>query len=409
MYKKGPWIWGAMALLAMAVIMGYAEFAFAQRAPVSKVHPGVSPAARGFRVGQLRIHPALSLKEEYESNVFQSATDEQDDFLTTIVPGLALAIPIGRHHFIGGYRAEFLKFADHSNQDTTHHIATLGMSLDFPGGLLVKLDNQFKRTSEPPASDLTGRVESFQNSLVSGVEYGLADRYSVGLNYSLGFIDFEARDFEFLDRLENRIGLTGFYRVFPKTSLLLDYAYGRIDHISDTERDSTSHFIQAGVRGDLTAKLTTLFKIGWQIRESDEPGRRGFSGLVTSGTWIFEMTPRTTWTLLTERRLVESSFANNDFFESLIGTIGLDHAFGPKLSLKANVTVGLNNYPRKATVGTKTDDRNDLLLGVVGGLRYDFRRWLWVSIDYSFNRRDSNFGVFDYDDHRSSISIHLAI
>ena len=394
-----------MALFAVALLLGYSEFAFGQ---ISKVHPGVSSAARGFRVGPLRIHPALSVKEEYESNVSQSATDEQDDFLTIIIPGLALELPVGRHRFIGGYRAEFLNFADLSDQDTTHHIATLGMSLDFPGGLLVKLDDQFKKTSEPPASsDLTGRVESLQNSLASSVEYSLTDRYSIGLNHSLNYVDFEEEVNEFLNRFENRIGLTGFYRIFPKTALLLDYTYGRIDHINNAERDSNSHFIQMGLRGKVTAKLGTLFKIGWQIRESEEPDRRDFSGLVTSGTWTFQMTSRTTWTLLTERRLVESSFANNDFFKSLVGTLGLAHAFGPKISLKADVTVGLNDYPRKATVGTKTDERQDFLLGVGVGVTYTFRRWLSVALDYSFNRRDSNFGLFDFDDHRSSISLHL--
>lgn len=393
-------------MLAVAILVGSAEFAFGQ---LSNVLPNLDPAAPGFRLGELRIHPALSLKGEYQSNVFQTATNEQDDFLATLVPGVGLELPVGRHRFTGGYRAEFLKFVQRSNQDTTHHIAGLGMNLDFPVGLLVKLENQFKKTSEPPASDLTGRLESLQNNLASSLEYRLADRYSVGLSHSLDYTDFKEQENEFLDRFENRFGLTGYYRIFPKTSLLLDYTHGRIDYINNTERNATSHSIQTGVRGELTAKLQTLFKIGWQIRQSEESGRGNFTGLVTSGTWNYEMTNRTTWTLLTERRLIESSFANNDFFEALVGSLGVNHVFNPRLTLRAKASAGLNEYTRKATVGTKTDDRDDFLFGVGAGFNYNFRRWLSISIDYLYNRRDSNFNDFDYKDHRATVGLHFAL
>ena len=201
-------------LLAGSIFLCYSGFAYSQ---VGKVHPAISSAALGIRWGELRIHPAFSLTEQYESNVFQTPTNEQGDFSTRISPGFALHLPLSRHDFFGGYRAEFVKYGSLKNQDTVNHFATLGMKLDFPGGLLVNMDNVFSKSTEAPLSDVTGPVKNRQDVLRTSVEYRLAERYSVGLSHNLYYIDYLEQQNEFLDRVENRVGLTGFYRVFPKT------------------------------------------------------------------------------------------------------------------------------------------------------------------------------------------------
>ena len=144
-----------VALLAGSIFLCYSGFAYSQvgSSQVGRVHPAISPAALGIRWGELRIHPAFSLTEQYESNVFQVPTNEQGDFSTRISPGFALHLPTGRHDFYGGYRAEFVKYASLKNQDTINHFATLGMNLDFPGGLLVNVDNVFSKSTESPLSE----------------------------------------------------------------------------------------------------------------------------------------------------------------------------------------------------------------------------------------------------------------
>ena len=146
-------------LLAGSIFLCYSGFAYSQ---VGKVHPAISSAALGIRWGELRIHPAFSLTEQYESNVFQTPTNEQGDFSTRISPGFALHLPLSRHDFFGGYRAEFVKYGSLKNQDTVNHFATLGMKLDFPGGLLVNMDNVFseEHRSTPFRRDRTGQESS---------------------------------------------------------------------------------------------------------------------------------------------------------------------------------------------------------------------------------------------------------
>ena len=397
-----------VVLLAGSVFLCFSGFAYSQ---VSRVHPAISSAALGIRFGELRIHPAFSLTEQYESNVFQTPTNEQGDFSTRISPGFALHLPTGRHDFYGGYRPEFVKYARLKNQDTINHFATLGMNLDFPGGLLVNVNNLFSKSTESPLSDVTGPVKNLQDILGSSVEYRLAERYSIALSHNLYYINYLQPQDEFLDRVENRVGLTGYYRIFPKTDVLLEPGYGRIEYLqsSSTNRNANNYDILVGLRSEPTARLRGLSKVGYLFREPQTVGTKGFDGVVTSNQWGYQMTDKTSWTLTFERRPFESSFTNNDFYISIFGILTVNYIFTPNLSFQADLGAALNQYPVTATLGTQTAKRDDTLFAAGAGLTYTFTRWLKVRADYHFDRRNSNFNTFDFNDNRARISIDLAL
>jgi hypothetical protein len=397
-----------VALLIGSIILCFSRFAYSQ---VGRVHPAISSAALGIRWGELRIHPAFSLTEQYESNVFQVPSNEQGDFSTRISPGFALHLPLSRHDFFGGYRAEFVKYGSLKNQDTVNHFATLGMNLDFPGGLLVNMDNVFSKSTESPLSDVTGPVKNLQDVLRSSAEYRLGERYSIALSHALYYINYLQQQDEFLDRVENRVGLTGFYRIFPKTDVLLEPGYGRIQYLqsSSTNRSANNYDAFVGVRSEPTARLRGLTKVGYLFRDPQQVGGKSFSGVVTSNQWGYQMTDKTSWTLTFERRPFESSFTNNDFFISLFGILTMNYIFSPNLSLQANLGAGWNDYPVTATLGTKTAKRSDTLFAAGAGLTYTFTRWLSVRANYRFDRRESNFNTFDFNDNRARISIDLAL
>ncbi len=398
----------AILLLAVSISLCYSGFAYSQ---VSKVHPAISSAALGFRWGELRIHPAFSLTEQYESNVFQTPSNEQGDFSTRISPGFALDLPAGRHDFFGGYRAEFVKYVKLKNQDTINHFATLGMKLDYPSGLTVNMDNVFSKSTEAPLTDTTGPVKNLQDVLGTSVEYRLAERYSIALSHQLYYINYLQQSNEFLDRVENRVGLTGFYRIFPKTDVLFEPGYGRIEYLqsSSTNRNANNYGVLVGVRGEPTARMRGIAKVGYLFRDPQEVGGKSFSGVVTSNQWDYQITGKTNLTLTLERRPFESSFVNNVFFTSIFGILTANYIFSPNLSFQANLGAAYNQYPVTATVGTQTAKRNDTLFGAGAGVTYTFNRWFFVRAHYQFDRRNSNFGIFDFNDNRASISINLAL
>jgi hypothetical protein len=351
-----------------------------------------------------RVTPFVTQRAEYESNIFQTPNDEQDDVIFRTIPGILVELPLGRHRLDVGARMEILRFADHDNQDTEHYFLFGKLALDFPGGLKAALTEDLAYTSDPPGTELTGRIESFTNVLSPSVEYAFATRYAIGADYVWTHVDFE-RSVNELDRDEHTFGITGFYKVAPKTDLLLNVAYGFKEFATASGRDVERYIGVVGVRGEITPRFTSTFRIGWESRQPENSRLTGYDGIVAGGDWVFQPTDRTRFTLNTERFVAESVYLTNLFYIANFVTLTAEHKFTPKLLATARAFGGTNEYPDKAGRG---DWRNDEIYG--GGLAVDYqiRRWLSVGADYMYTRRWSNFDRFDYEDNIVGAKVTLS-
>lgn len=359
----------------------------------------------GEWVPGLKLSPFLSERIEYESNVFQLPGRSKDDIIFKTIPGFLADYRADPLFVSAGYRSEILRFLDLERQDAEHHIAVGQVRLELPR-LLLNLRDDFTRTSDPPGTELTGRIKSTTNVLSPEAEYRLSDRFSTGANYSWTRVDFERRVRQ-LDRDEHLVGGSVFWKFLPKTDLRLSYGYGRKDFDSDPRRDVTRNIVTLGLRGDLTAKLSSTFRIGFESREPDRSGLKDFNGFVAGGDWIYKPTDRTIISLLTNRSVEESTFGNTLFFVSTIGTLLVEHHFIPKLSANLRLTGGTNDYPTKETLLGRTKWRHDTLFGWGAGVDYDIQPWLRVGAEYSRTDRRSNFDVFQFVDDKITGKVTL--
>jgi hypothetical protein len=354
----------------------------------------------GEWVPGLKLSPFFSQRVEYESNVFQVPSHSKDDIIFKMIPGFLADYTFGPHSVSAGYRAEILKYLDLTNQDTVHHIAVGQVRLDFPRTLLTLRDD-FTRTSDPPGTELTGRILSNTNVLKPEAEYRWTPTFSTGLSYTWTNVRFDDRFIsDLIDRDEHFAGASVFWKVVPKGDLLFNYTYGRVIFATATERDYTDHIITVGLRGDITAKLSSSFRVGYLIRTPDDSSQTGFSGLFLAGDTTYRPTERTTITLATQRTTQESTFGTGAFYVTTNGTLSITQQLLPKLSATARLGGGVNDYSTRQSADGKTDWRVDTFLLAGAQLDYDIQPWLRVGLEYLRTSRDSNFPSFRFVDDR---------
>lgn len=362
------------------------------------------PSAQAFDLGQwvpgLKVSPFLSERVEYESNVFQTPSHSQDDIIFKTIPGLVVDYTFGAHSLSAGYRAEILKYLELTNQDTVHHIAVGQLRLDFPRTLLT-LKDDFTRTSDPPGTELTGRILSTTNVLKPQGEYRLTPSFSTALHYAWTRVRFDdAAIGDLIDRDEHLIGASVFWKFVPKGDLFASYSFGRVVFDQAGDRDYLAHSITAGLRGEITSKLSSSFYVGYTRQDSDRSNRESFSGLVLGGDYVYRPIERLTLTLSTQRARQESTFGTTVFYVTNSGTLSAQYQILPKVTLSARLGGGLNDYSKKETADGKTDFRHDSFILAGAQADYEIQPWLRVGLEYLRTSRDSNFPSFRFVDDR---------
>jgi len=348
----------------------------------------------------LKLSPFLSERVEYDSNVFQTPSHTKDDIIFKTIPGFVADYTFGPHSVSAGYRAEILRYLDLTNQDTVHHIGVAQLRLDFPRTLLTLRDD-FTRTSDPPGTELTGRILSTTNVLKPEGEYRITSSFSTGLNYSWTRVRFDDRPIgDLIDRDEHLIGASVFWKFMPRGDVFFNYSYGISSFTEADDRDFTSHNITIGLRGDITSKLSSVFRIGYTREDPVHGNQTSYNGLIFGGDTTYRPTDRLTFTLSTQRGRQESVFGTNAFYVTSNATLSALYQILPKVTLTARLGGGINDYSTKQTADGKTDFRHDSFILAGAQADYDIQPWLRVGLEYLRTSRDSNFPSFRFADDR---------
>jgi hypothetical protein len=356
----------------------------------------------GQWVRGLRLTPFLTEKVEYNSNVFQVPTGEQDDFIIWTVPGFVVDYTFGNYSLSAGYRAEIQNYLELTSQDFVNHIGAVQFLGELPR-LTVSVRDDFIRTNEPPTTELTGPIASNTNVFKADAEYRWSPRLSFGAFATWAYVDYDedaGPAVEQIDRHEAGGGLSVFWRLFPRGDVRFDASYRRFLFPEDSSRDAHVFDFTVGLRGDITEKISSSLRLGVEVRDAEQ-GTTGFTGFVMSGDVTYRPTSTTVLTLSVLRSAVESTFENNPFYVTTSGALVVRQEFLRDFGAELRVAGGLNDYPDEATFAGQTDTRRDTFLAAGVGLDYRVARWLTLGLEYRYSMRRSNFEEFDFDQHRA--------
>jgi len=366
------------------------------------------------------MEPELGLEFRYDDNIFQSATGVTSSLISIVSPGLFISAQPSKHRFEFQYEGEFAWYSDSSPDNYEDHYLEAGAYLalgqsskfDIVGSYDDAHDNRGTGLTEgfDPAINIPSNPDEYQLAKVLG-------RFSFGSTASKGRLVLETghRDLEytnhldrtrFFDRSENHGDATFYYRVMPKTSLLLDARLTEIDYqhdrTSQPSLNSKEYRYLFGVTWDTTATTTGTVKVGYVQKEFDDSARGEFS----DPSWELDVrwSPRTYshFDFRTARFPSESN-GGGSFIDNTSYSATWEHEWNGRLKSRLGASFLDQNY-RGSTLNRKQE-----LTQYDFSLSYQMRRWLSWKAGVEVNSRNSNINRLEFDGNVYSVSVLMTL
>ena len=382
------------------------------------------------------VHPYLTVAGEYTDNLYNLDTERVENFLFVVAPGLWFSLPAKKeipvtlapnNSSAGGYQFEledyertdryqvfflgdldFRMYSDDSDlNDTLWRLQGLGR-YNFPSGLTLQLLDAYSHSQDRfeigrPDSRLTHIFDS--NSLVGTIDWLVTEKFRFTGDLDLFSLVYDEAEFDYLERDDLGFDLHAFYNYSEKTSLFLEYKKVFIEYDSNTPYDSDSDFYYLGMTWDSTEKMSFLGKVGLQEKQYDNSVFDEFSGFSFEFQSVYRYSEKTKLTLDVYRQNEETDILSASDRVMLGSAIGYDQEITDKLSWGFRVRYELSEYRQFRGLEDREDDR----ILATPRVNYLFTDWLMAGLGYSYERRNSNYDVFDYYSNTFFADLKLAL
>ncbi len=384
---------------------------------IDRRRPEVEPL--GVRAGAFRILPRVEVGPTYQSNVFATENNEQDDVVWIINPSIA-----ARSDFADDFAlnlmaaAEIGRYSDFTSENYTDYRLAADGRFDIDRERAVE-GNLFHRGDHEGRGDPdleTGFAEPVEYTRTGG---GLGyrqrfNRISVGVRGEAERLDFDdvrrtgggVDNQDDRDRWEHGASLRVGYQVTEAVEAFVRGTLTRIRHLDDRDdagfdRDSSGYEVVAGAAVELTGLLTGEAFAGYLSRDFEDARLSDFGGLGFGGRLVWSPTGLTSVTLAASREVDETGFTRNGVrassYDRTILALGIDHELLRNLLLDARAQYRVDDF--------NGVDRSDDVYTLRVGARWLTNRHLTVSGGYTREWRNSGIPSFDYTDNLVSLRI----
>ena len=360
---------------------------------------GAFAQTQGVKMDPLILYPSASLSYGYNDNVL--LTNARTSSNTTVFSaGLRAELESGKSKYSLGYDGTFGRYEGNSTVDNyDYHVLSAIANMDLSTRARLKLGADHSIKSDPRGSLPTAVTPSPNKYHISGIN-GL---FSYGAPGAQGRVELESaftvKRYEtnrvttaLLDVDTQKAGATFFWRVAPKTELLLQAAGTRSVYTftGPSQLDNTTYAVFAGVKWEATALTEGTFKIGAIKKDLVRPGVND----TLSGAWDANIL----WKPLTYSqvnfstgRLLNDPLAGGNAIQNSYYNAKWTHEWTDRITSYVG-----GSYITDEFKGTVPVARSDKTSSLGLGISYAMQRWLTLGADYTYTNRDSNLSNFNY-------------
>jgi hypothetical protein len=371
--------------------------------------------ARGWNTHKLemfRVSPFLEYDALFRTNVFQTPSNKQSDFVNTISPGVRFELPIAQRNRISlGYLGNYLIYSRFNNESHYDHNVNLDFLLNLRGGLTMRLGNAFRYATLEPTADQPRSRPYYRDTPYVQADYNVSPKTKIQGFYQCDLLDFQVGKVNTYG--SQTAGVAMYYKFWPKTAALAEYIFSSYNYPNQSSSNSITNSPLLGLTWDITAKLSGTAKIGYSFvnYEKNLPTRNNSpQSVIMSVQTLYSFSRYTNLSLTVQRSKQDDiDFGNSPFWNTGI-FVNLSHNWH---YFKTTTYIGFgfidNSYiNRTFDVNKGFLKREDNFLYLSVGASRPITRWLRLRVDYNYADRSSNFTGFGYNEHRVLFGIQAS-
>jgi len=384
---------------------------------------------------ELKIEPGIALEGQYNDNLFLSNSNKDDDFLTTITPGIKFIYKSPKSIDLSlDYGLHFRYYADHSELNDTDIKETQRIRLnsqlrpfkrffidvtdtydrvpvDIRGNSVA--DNPYNMTDRniftvspyimfPVTSSISLKagyrysetwhrdnesVDSYTNAAYCSLTKKITRKLNGAINYDYSAFRPEVQDDGEFDKYDRHQGGLGFdYQMTGK--IRLDGEVGKIWTDFDEKDDVENVFWNAGIEYNLRDERMTVFKAKYASSLNDS----AIDGAYEEKRVDIDFETGRIVKLSINSFYSESEYINTDRNDK-VGGVGFEIL--KPLSNKIDLETGVNWQAEKFSELSVYEKAYRYSLQA--GVEYAISRHFSTSAEYRFNSRDSDINNSDFN------------
>ena len=386
-------------------------------------------------LAKIEIHPSITLQEEYTDNLFLTDNNEQEDWITTVEPGISLSYDGRPVNLAIDYSLRYQFYKNNDDLDSFENAQRGTAAANFFSGRpftlsvsgTISRETLDERDNNTDENELVNKSTVYQLSVTPQYRLQISESFSLVFSYSYDRTDY-------VDPLGNdsedhtgRLSLVK--QLSTNTEISANYSYTVHQSEDDEEYDEQSYTL--GLNQQLGPRTRIRLEGGYSTVEFD-------TGLGDETTnWLVDLSYQLTAPLtlsliytqdfsvtategLTKTR--DASFVVAYAKESLTASAELfwkfsdyvrqlrkDESYGSRFRLSVPLsralTSNFNAEYEKAQYDDVTDEEVDHY-SVGASVDYDFRRFL-TTLGYRYRLNDSDNNNNDYTNNTVTLSVSL--
>ncbi len=361
-----------------------------------------------IHAGPVGLRPSLSITNVgTDSNVFNTATNPQDDFTATIVPRIVARVRAGRLRFSYGAASDFVYFKDFKDEQSVNFGSDVRLDANL-GHLQPYISTGWVSTKDRLNAELDARAPRTQRTIMGGTKILVASKTTLVFNARRFDLDFdEGTEFRGTDLAHNlnsradsveggvQLALT------PLTTLNLTTSVQRDRFDSAPERNANTFRVTPSLQFDPTSLIRGTVLVGYRHFAPLDPVLPDYSGAIVQVLAGYTLLDRTKFDVDLTRDVQYSYEDIEPYYLDTGGRLTVTHqlvgpfdmqAFGGRQSLAYRTPGG-------------GDSRTDRVETVGAGAGYRFHSQFRVGFTWQHNRRRSNLPDRRYERDRLFASL----